>query len=331
MAGVPDAEGGAPVCAPPACGRPGPTMRTTRETLSRTLRRENAVNLLFVLPQFLLFFTFILLPFLVSLPLAFTDYVNFTDPRAEFAGLRNFRAIFTNAMLAGVVWSAVGRTFAFMLLNYATVFLFGMTLALLMYELTTRVQKGFFVIIYLPYIISGLGVGMFINLLFARNTGSLNLLLQLLGVLQEPINLKTSGASIVALVLFVGWRYAGYNMAIFLSGLLAIPVETIDAARIDGARYGQLLRRVYLPQMVPSIAIATISCLVGSFGIFDEPIGFGALYGNEQAKLFSIVLFRMGSGMNGTLAEGVATSIVVFTPLIILSILIFRWQKQRQV
>ena len=69
-------------------------------------------------------------------------------------------------------------------------------------------------------------------------------------------------------------------MAIFLSGLLGIPVDTIDAARIDGAGYFRRLWYIYIPQIVPSIAIATILCLVGSFGIFDEAVGFGALYGN---------------------------------------------------
>jgi ABC-type sugar transport system permease subunit len=222
-----------------------------------------------------------------------------------------------------------------MVANYLTVLLFGMGLALLMYELVARVQRTMFVVIYLPYIISGLGVGMFIELLFARDTGSFNLLLELLHIVRDPINLKSSGLSLAALVLFVGWRYAGFNMAIFLSGLLTIPVDTIDAAKIDGTSYVQRFRHVYLPQIVSSMAIATISCLVGSFGIFDECIGFGALYGNKYARLFSVVLFGMGSQgsvvSGGKLSEGVASSIVVFVPLIVVAVLIFRWQKRRQV
>jgi ABC-type sugar transport system permease subunit len=298
------------------------------------MRRENRASLLFAAPQFLLYFTFTLLPFLLSLPLAFMDYVNFSDRTPEFAGLGNFVAIFTNPALTALIWPTVLRTFVFMLANYGTVLLFGLGLALMMYELSTRIQKMFFVIVYLPYIISGLGVGMFIELLLARDTGSLNLLLQLVHVIRSPINLKTSGATLLALVVFVGWRYAGYNMAIFLSGLLTISVETIEAARIDGARYHQRLWRIYLPQMAPSIAIATISCLVGSFGIFEEPVGFGALYGNQQARLFAVTLFRMGAGgsmdMTGKLSEGVASTIVVAIPLLVLAFLIFRWQRRRQ-
>jgi len=307
-----------------------------RTSLSLTLRRENRTSLFFVAPQFLLYLTFILLPLLVSIPLAFTDLVGFTSTKAQFVGIRNFISIFTDPGVMQYIWPTVLRTFIFMACNYLTVFIFGLSFALMMYELSTRVQKSYFVIIYLPYIISGLGAGMFIELLFARDTGSLNLLLELLHIIPQPINLKSSSASLFALVAFVGWRYAGYNMAIFLSGLLTIPVDTIDAAKMDGVSYLQRLRHIYFPQIIPSIAIATISCLVGSFGIFDEPVGFGALYGNEQARLFSITLYRMGLGTGGTygigmLAEGVASSIVVFTPLIIIALLIFRWQKRRQV
>ncbi len=301
-----------------------------KSAISLIQKKENRVSMLFAAPQFILYFLFVLLPFVLSIPVAFTDYVNFTDPKAEFVGFDNFVRIFTSPALAKWIWPTVGRTVIFMLGNYLTVFLFGMTFALMMYELTRKIQKGFFVIIYLPYIISGLGVGMFIELLFARDSGSLNLLFQMLGLIDAPINLKTAGNSLVALTLFVGWRYAGYNMAIFLSGLLTIPATTIDAAKIDGANYLQRLLHIYFPQMVPSLSIATISCLVGSFAIFDEPVGFGALYGNDHARMYAITLFRMGSGTNGALSEAVASSIVVFAPLIVIALLLFRWQKRHQ-
>jgi len=301
--------------------------------LSNTLRRENWTNILFVLPQFSLFLTFVLIPFFASLPVAFFDYANFTSVNVKFVGLANFINIFSDPALTKFLWSSVARTFLFMLANYATVLVFGLGFALMMYELSSRVQRTFFVVIYLPYIISGLGVGMFIDLLFSQDSGSLNLLLLKLNLLADPINLKSAMGSFWALVLFVGWRYAGFNMAIFLSGLLTIPVETIEAAKMDGTNYFQRFLHVYLPQIIPSLGVATISCLVGSFGIFDETVGFGALYGNNNARLFAVILFGMGSGMpgaSGKLSEGVASSVVVFIPLIILAYFIFRWQKRHQ-
>lgn len=305
-------------------------------SLSKEAIRENRANVLFVAPQLLLYSAFLLLPLLMSLPVAFMDIANFNSMKTDFVGVRNFISIFTNPTLASWIWPSVGRTFIFMLANYLTVLVFGLGFALMMYELGSKIRKPLFVVIFLPYIISGLGVGMFIDMLFSQNTGSINLLLQQFIGSYDPINLKSSALSLAALVVFVGWRYAGYNMAIFLAGLLTIPIDTIEASKIDGANYFQRLRGIYLPQIIPSLAIATISCMVGSFGIFDECIGFGATYGNKYARLFSVILFGMGGGgsstvvSGGKLSEGVAASIVVFTPLILIAVMIFRWQKRRQ-
>ncbi len=141
-------------------------------------------------------------------------------------------------------------------------------------------------VIFLPLMLSGVGLGMILSMLFSVDSGSINLLLLKLGVITNPVDIKDSGATAVILPLLVGWRYAGYNMAIFLSGLLSIPADTIEAAVVDGVSYRQRLRYIYLPQIIPSITITTILCLLGSFGVFDECIGLGALQGNQSAFIY---------------------------------------------
>ncbi|GAG95830.1 unnamed protein product, partial [marine sediment metagenome] len=116
-------------------------------------------------------------------------------------------------------------------------------------------------------------------------------------------------------------------------GLSSIPRETIEAAEIDGASYFQRLIHVYLPQMVPFIMLATISCLIGSFGIFDEPVGMGGLAGNQNAELFSLYLYRIGvSGQAkiGTFSMGMAASFIVNIPLVAIAIYLLRLQKRLQ-
>jgi ABC-type sugar transport system permease subunit len=117
----------------------------------------------------------------------------------------------------------------------------------------------------------------------------------------------------------VGWRYAGYNMAIFLSGLLAIPKETIEASIVDGASYWQRLTRVYFPQMWPSFILATTMCLIGSFTVFDELVAMGALYVNPEAKLLSVLFFTYGFQVE-RLAMGMTLSMQTFLPLILIGI-----------
>jgi ABC-type sugar transport system permease subunit len=180
----------------------------------------------------------------------------------------------------------------------------------------------------MPYMVSGIGIGMILMMLFSKDTGSLNLLLLSLGIVDRPVDITEPSVSTWALPLMVGWRYAGFNMALFLSGLLAIPTETIEAAIVDGASYAQKLTRIYLPQMVPSITAATVFCLIGSFGIFDEAVGVGGMTGNESAEFLSIVIFRHGFSENSNLAQVITMSMTVYIPLMLVAFLLTRLQKR---
>jgi len=166
-------------------------------------------------------------------------------------------------------------------------------------------------------------------MLFARETGTANLLLLKLGVLEEPIDIYSAEGTAFILPLLVGWRYAGYNMAIFLSGLLAIPKETIESSVVDGATYLQRLFKIYFPQMWPSFILATTMCLIGSFAVFDELVAMGALYVNPEAKLLSILFFTYGFQVE-RLAMGMTLALQTFFPLMLLGIALQRLQRRLQ-
>ncbi|MCD6396146.1 MAG: sugar ABC transporter permease, partial [Spirochaetaceae bacterium] len=219
----------------------------------------------------------------------------------------------------------------FMIINYSTVFIFGMTLALLMYEMKSKWQKPFFTVIYVPYMISGLGIGLIMLLLFAKDTGSINLLLLKMGIIDKAVNIKDPVVSAWMFPLMVGWRYAGFNMAIFLGGLLSIPPETIEASRVDGANYLQRLWHIYFPQMFSSIMIATVICLIGSWGLFDEAVGMGALAANKNVRFLSILIFKIGfagTGQSGTLSEALTMAMTVNIHLLGIGILLSKLQKK---
>jgi ABC-type sugar transport system permease subunit len=207
------------------------------------------------------------------------------------------------------------------------VFIFGLSLALLMYEVGFR--GGFFTVIYLPMMLSGLAIGFIATMLFSRSTGTVNLLLLELGLIDKPFDIKAASGIAFILPLLTGWRYAGFNMAIFLAGLLTIPTETIEAAIVDGASYLQRLIYIYFPQMIGSFIIATIFCLIGSFNIFDELVALGALYGNREAMFLSIVFFTYGF-QRGRLAVGLAMALQLGIPLFIIGVLLQRIQRRFQ-
>jgi ABC-type sugar transport system permease subunit len=300
---------------------------TKKGKLGKLERRRIVEDWAFILPQLIIFIFLTIVPFFVAIPILFTDMSQFNDPQINPVGLRNFTAIFTNPSVQRDYIPAFRRTIIFVIFNYTTVYIFGLSLALLMYEVGFR--GGFFTVVYLPLMVSGLAVGYMAVMLFSRETGTANLLLLRLGIINEGIDIFSAEGTAFILPLLVGWRYAGYNMAIFLAGLLAIPNETIEASIVDGASYWQRLTRVYFPQMWPSFILATTMCLIGSFAVFDELVAMGALYVNPEAKLLSILFFTYGFQVE-RLAMGMTLAVMTFLPLVLIGIALQRLQRRLQ-
>ena len=298
--------------------------------------RQLIVDLIYVLPQYILYVGLQLLPFVIAIPIIFTDQVDFLDQDVDFIGFDNVASIF-NPPLDDRFWAVLRRTAVFSVVNYLMVFLFGFLLALAMFELTSKLKGAFFTIIYMPWMVSGIGIGLMMTMLLATDTGSINIILDELGFGRNLFDAKTETVALFYLPFMYGWKAAGFNMALFLGGLLAIPKETIESARMDGARYWQRVFYIYIPQIVPSIIIATIFSMINSFGIFDELVGLGALAGNANAEFLSIFIYQLGFGSAtvggakiGTLAQGVTVSLVVFLPLVIIAFYLNRLQKKLQ-
>jgi len=309
-------------------GTPATTdMQAAGRRRSRLARQRILRDWMFIAPQLTLFVLLTIVPFFVAIPILFTDMAQFNDPTVAPVGFRNFTALFTEKSVQADYIPALRRTLIFVALNYSTVYIFGLSLALLMYEVGFR--GGFFTIVYLPLMVSGLAVGYMAVMLFSRETGTANLLMRELGLIKTPVDIFSAQGTAFILPLLVGWRYAGYNMAIFLSGLLAIPRETIEASVVDGASYWQRLWRIYFPQMWPSFILATTMCLIGSFAVFDELVAMGALYVNPEAKLLSILFFTYGFQVE-RLAMGMTMAVITFFPLVILGVILQRLQRRLQ-
>jgi ABC-type sugar transport system permease subunit len=303
------------------------SVRPGKRKISQLERKRIFQDWIYIAPQLVIFVFLTIVPLLVAVPMLFTDQASFNDPTIKQVGLRNFTALFTDPSIQADYIPALRKTIVFVLFNYTTVYIFGLSLAILMYEVGFR--GGFFTVVYLPLMLSGLAVGYMAVMMFAKETGTGNFILESLRLVKQPLNIFSAQGTAFILPLLVGWRYAGYNMAIFLSGLLSIPDETIEASIVDGASYLQRLFQVYFPQMLPSFILATTMCLIGSFAVFDELIAMGATYVNPEAKLLSILFFTYGFQID-RLAMGMTLAMESFLPLVLLGVALQRLQRRLQ-
>lgn len=296
----------------------------TRHSLQR---RRILGDYLLLAPQLILYVGLTILPFVVALPLLFTDRLAFNDTDVAGVGLANFTRIFNDPNIQQEYFPALWRSVRFVALNYVMVYVFGLTIALLIYEV--GFSSWFFTIVYLPMMVSGLATGYMATMLFARSTGTVNLMLAEWFGWREAIDIQLPIGTTIILPMMIGWKYAGFNVAIFLSGLLSIPHETIEAATVDGASYWQRVWRVYFPQMIPAFIIATIFCLIGSFGVFEELIPLGALSSNNEARLLSVIFFNYAFTSN-RLALGLVLTLQTFLPLVVVALFLQRLQRRLQ-
>jgi len=300
---------------------------TKAHSIGSLQRRRILTDYLLLAPQLILYIGLTLLPFVVAIPVLFTDRLAFNDTGVDAIGWGNFTRIFTDPNIQREYFPALQRTLSFVSLNYLMVYVFGLTLALLIYEV--GFNSWFFTIVYLPMMVSGLATGYMATMLFARSTGTVNLLLHEWFKLGWEIDIQRPTGTLLVLPILIGWKYAGFNVAIFLSGLLGIPHETIEAATVDGASYWKRLWRVYFPQMIPAFIIATIFCLIGSFGVFEELIPLGALSSNNEARLLSVIFFNYAF-TSQRLALGLVLTLQTFLPLVVVALLLQRLQRRLQ-
>ena len=103
------------------------------------------------------------------------------------------------------------------------------------------------------------------------NDGLVNYVLVNLGILDKPYNFLTQPfAAKMVIILALLWRWTGYNMVFFLSGLQNIEYSVYEAAKIDGASAIQTFFKITVPLLKPTILLTAIMSTNGTLQLFDE-------------------------------------------------------------
>lgn len=221
--------------------------------LARAFRSGWATPYLLVLPATLIILFVVAIPLLVSLWSSFTPY-NLTRPATlfTFVGWRNYQRLFQNRdFLAAFI-----RTVVFLTVVLNLEMLLGLGLALLVNKITAG-RRVLRTIMMFPMMFSPILVGFQFKYVFNDNVGLVNNALGSLGLIRQPIPwLVDSVLAPISIGLAEIWMSTSVFAILLLAGLLALPKDPIEAAKVDGCNAWQVFRHITLPFLMPFIYIA---------------------------------------------------------------------------
>ena len=247
--------------------------------------------------------------------LSFCKFTTVTD--AKFIGFSNYLKIFTDASFVHALWyTAIFTVVTVVLIN---------VLAFAVALLLTKGFRGtniFRTVFFMPNLIGGIILGYIWQLL-------------LNGVLLY-MNRTLTYSSVYGfwgLVILMCWQQIGYMMIIYIAGLQSIPNDYLEAARIDGATDRQILWRIKIPNVMPSITICLFLSLTNGFKLFDQNL---ALTGGEPGHLTEMLalnIYNTFYGRSGAQWKGIgqAKAAVFFLIVVIISLIQLKFTRSKEV
>jgi len=219
----------------------------------RFFRSRYAAPVLLLLPAVIIVLAVVFVPLVVSLYSSFTGY-RLTQP----ATLYNFVGLLNYKRLAGDpdFWWALGRTFVFLTIALNLEMVLGLGLAMLVNRVTTG-QRTLRTIMMFPMMFSPVLVGFQFKYIFNDNVGLVNNALQSLGLQSEPIPWLVDGwLANLSIIVAEVWMSTSVFAILLLAGLMALPKDPIEAAKVDGCNAWQTFRHITLPFLMPFVYIA---------------------------------------------------------------------------
>lgn len=228
--------------------------------------KENLIGILFILPGFLGFILFVLIPVIMSFGLSFTEW-NFLKgiSSIKFIGIKNFIELFKDE------WFIISykNNIIFTLISIPILTSLGLIMAVI---INKYIKFGKFIrmLIFIPYIASIVAVAAVWQMLLHPTFGPVNNFLKSLGLVNVPGWLTSFKWSLPSIMFIYIWQQLGYFIVVFIAGLKNIPEEIYEAAKIDGASEINQFFKITIPMVAPTTFFLVTMGIIGSFKVFDH-------------------------------------------------------------
>jgi raffinose/stachyose/melibiose transport system permease protein len=273
----------------------------------------------FYLPAALVFTLFFLVPTALAFYFSLTRWTLFD---ATFIGLENYRDFFGNPQLS----AGLRNTIIYAVLTSGLKVVIGLPLAVL---LTSSIRlKGLFQsIVFFPVLVSTVAVGITFATLMQPSTGLINTTLGAIG-LPQPSWLGNPRLALYSVALVDVWKGIGIAMVIFSAGILSIPLDYFDAAKLEGGAWVKF-RHVILPISRNATFTVILLSFIGGLRTFDliwTMTKGGPGFASDV--LTSVIFKQYQAGFYGLSTAG---NVVLFIVVTIIVYPLMRFFNQREI
>ena len=278
----------------------------------RTRKRKQNVSYgkwgyIFILPFFLTFFVFQLIPLISTVYYSFFEYYRdgLTVVGPNFVGLENYKAL-----LASDMPKYMGNTVIMWLIGFVPQIIVSLVLAAWFTDVRLKIKgKQFFkVVIYMPNLIMASAFAMLFFALFSDN-GPVNSALMSMGLIDAPIRFFSSvlgTRGLVGLMNFLMWF--GNTTILLMAAVMGISQSLFEAAELDGCNHRQIFFKITLPMIRPILVYVLSTSMIGGIQMFDVPQILTNGKGSPNRSTTSIImllnnhLYSKNYGMAGALS-----------------------------
>ncbi len=298
-------------------------------------KKQARWGFLFVLPSMLFFSLFSFYPIINAFYTSFFDKRALSKAPPKFLGLGNYIRLFDPERAASSLsfYNSLRATLVFTIGTFLPLLILSLLIAVFISNLSSNRTKKFLQIsYYCPAILSSVVAATIWMIIFdPRGLGNqwINALLGTPGVdqgwLVDPVMEQVS-----TMVIYF-WKYIGYFVILFITGLASIPPTIYEAATIDGATKGQVFWRITLPLLKPTVVLVSVMAMLQCLKTFSTQY---MLYSNGAPRApINVITFNIYvTGIQQQyLGRASAMSVVLFIMMLLLTLLQFKTTKSENV
>ena len=286
-------------------------------------RRETFIAYSFLLPNFIGFLVFTLIPIVFAIVLSFCEWDG--NHPIEFVGLENYINLKSDARFS----AAFINTILYCLGHIPLTMVCSLGLAILLNK-KIKGRNIFRTMSFFPYVASLVAVAVVWNMLFHPQMGPINMLLNhILNIPPESLPgwAADKDWAMITVVLFSVWKNMGYYMVLYLAGLQNIPSDLYESASLDGATGWQKFRYITWPLLAPTTFFVLVMMTIASFKVYD--IIYMLTQGGPGTSTLVLVYHIYNTAfVNGKYGYASCISMVLFLLVVAVTLVQFSWERK---